>query len=239
MSKNILFLIIEKILEKKWCFGYGGACSTCGMRDVKNELKNYSFEEIIKAFESLDFDNNILCEKYSIELEKIYSLITGQYTVYRRDYNFKILEDNIRNNYPNNLLIRSLISSNDKVYWKKWREKQKIKEDLEKHLLEERKKHREEVKKLRAKDNKLRGSKYQLDLIEDIKKLEIKEIFEYLANDTKHTIKFYPSSLLSKAENSFNDIDEEILEKILKKLVDVKIKHGPWKWVKNKIIFGD
>ena len=47
------------------------------------------------------------------------------------------------------------------------------------------------------------------------------------------------SSLLSKAENSFNNIDEEILKKILKKLVDVKIKHGPWKWVKNKIRFGD
>lgn len=237
MSKNILFLIIEKILEKKWCFKYGGTCTTCGMKDVKDELKDYSFKEIIKAFESLDFDNDILCEKYIIELKMIYSLITGQGTVYKEEYNFRVLEDKIRNNSPNNSLICSLISSNDKAYWENWREEQKVKEDKEEKLLEERKQHREAVKKLQARDNKLRGSKYQLDLIEDINKLETKEIFEYLANDTEHTIKFYPSSLLSKAENSFSDIDEEILKKILKKLVDVKIKHGPWKWVKNKLIF--
>jgi hypothetical protein len=231
---NLLFKIIEKIENEKLCFKYSGACSTCGMMDVKRELKKYSFEDIIEAFESLDFNNEILMKKYSDGLKKLYSLITGQYTVYYNRYDFNIFENKLRNNFPYNYFANSLIASNDKRYWKNWKYRQKLEKEEQEKLKKQRQKEKEILKKIYQTDHELRNSQYRKNLIEKLKKLDTKERVEYIANDTKHGIKFYPSVLIIEAKNAFNEFDIDILKKLQRKLTGIK-KYGPWSGFKREL----
>jgi len=114
MKINKLFIIIKKTLEEKWCLDYDGVCSTCGMMDVKKELQKYSFKEIIDSYESLDFENDILCEEYQEEIKKIYSFLTANNTVYNTEYDFNEFEESLTIKYPNNLLVGSLILKSNK-----------------------------------------------------------------------------------------------------------------------------
>ena len=73
---NILIELIDKIKQERWCFGYNGACSTCGMRDVHNEIRRYDPREIVESFEKLYIDDYEKFEEYLTPLKGIYSLIT-------------------------------------------------------------------------------------------------------------------------------------------------------------------
>ncbi len=236
MSENILFTIIDKIETNEWCFKYNGACSTCGMMSVKKELKKYTFEEIIQGFDQIDYNNDLLCAKYITALEKIYSLITSRNTICKtKEYSFKTFEIQLRTRYPNNYYVDSLINSNSITYWHKWEQKQRIRQNEQMHLATERKARLEIVKKSRQEDHLLRGSDYHINLIKKIERLNIKQRVEYLAYDNKHTIKFYPSVLLSEIKTSFNEINTVTLQILLDKILEVKVKIGPWRWVKREI----
>ncbi len=263
MKENRLFIIIKKILEEKWCFNYDGACGTCGMINVKKELQKYSFEEIIKSYETLDFKNNILCKRYIQELKKIYSLITGRYTVYNALFDFNKLDEKLTKKYPKNLLVGSLISSNNKsnyklsAYWWGIEKKNRILKKLEKlnwrttyiklaikdfeyhynYICEKFHKKKTQntneivknlIKKRNQKDHSLRGSQYRIDLIEKLEQLNIQQRLEYLANDVKHGIKFYPSVLVVEAENILGSFSIITLKKLLLKLQNTRARYGPW-----------
>lgn len=236
MSENILFTIIDRIETKGWCFKYNGACSTCGMMSVKKELKKYTFEEIIQGFNQIDYNNEPLCIKYITALEKIYSLVTSHHTIYKtKDYSFKVFETLLRTRYPNNYYVDSLINSNSITYWHKWEQKQRQRQNEQMCLAKERKTRLDRVKKLRQEEHLLRGSDYHINLIKKIERLNIKQRVEYLAYDNKHTIKFYPSVLLSEIKTSFNEINTVTLQILLDKILEVKVKIGPWRWVKREI----
>lgn len=233
MKENILLKLIDKINEEKWCFQYWGSCTTCGMMDVKRELKKYSFEDIIEAFRDLDYNDNVA--EHREGLYKIYSLITGDNTVYTENFNFLDFEKKLKEKYPNNAIVSALIFSNYYTYWENWSLRQKKYEKEAKLYRQLKKKEREENKAAREKDNTLRGSQYQKDLISTIKSMSMKERFTHIANDTIHTLKFYPAILLLEGNYDFKKIDTRILEKIFKKFSAIKARKSPWRIVRKKI----
>jgi len=208
-----------------------------GMRNVKRELKQYPFKDIINAFENLDFSNKIFIDeyfKYAEGLKKIYSLITGQYTVYHNQYDFNVFEKKLQKKFPNNDLIDSIIMSNYKTYFENWNKKQKLEQEHQKKIQKQIKKEKEILKICNQHDHNLRNSQYRQDLIKKLQKFDMKKRIEYIANDTQHGIKFYPSILIVEAKNSFDIFDINILKKLHKKLNIVK-KQGPWRRFKQEL----
>jgi hypothetical protein len=232
---NLLLKIIHKIHDNKWCFNFNGACSTCGMQDVKSELKNYRLKDVIVAIETFDFENETLCRKYITDLQKIYSLVTGKYSVYLEKYSFFEFEKNLKNNFQDNQFVECLLEANYNTYWRKWKIQREAKELIEQRLSSDRELRIEKRKKLAQSDNKLRNSQYRTGLIEQLSKMRIEQRLDYLANDIKHTIKFYPSILVIEAEDKLPDFDITILKRLYQKLVDSKVGIGPWRRFKKKL----
>lgn len=229
---SILLKIIEKIKKENWCFGYAGACGTCGVMDVKKELKKYSFKDIIEAFENIDFNEKTLDRQKIDDLSNIYALITGQYTVYSEKYDFKSFEDNLQNNFPNNNFVESLIWSNSK---ESCRGSGYISRENKKFRLIRQQKEKEILKKFNQKEHNLRNSQYRKDLIEKLAKLDIEERIKYIANDKLHGIKFYPSILIIDAKNSFNSFDIDDLKKLQQKIHPSLKRRGPWSKFKEEL----
>ena len=121
--KNLLLQIIDTIKEHNWCFKHNGACSTCGMMDVKDELKKYDIDDIIDGFEELDFEDNEIRENI-VGLEKLYSLMSGPYTVWNAKSKIHRLGISLKSKaYKDPYLMRILASDYD-TYWTKWEKNQ-------------------------------------------------------------------------------------------------------------------
>ena len=121
MKKGSLVIdIVDKILLNKWCFNYNGSCGTCGMSDVKNELKKYHINEIIDSFKNLDFENKKV-QKNIVGLKKLYSLITGPYTVWHNQDKVDEFREFLKLNKDDNPYIEQLQESDYKIYWENWK----------------------------------------------------------------------------------------------------------------------
>lgn len=231
---NLLNKIIDQIETKKWCFNYGGACSTCGMRDVKTYLSEYQFEEIMENFKEYDYTNNSIDPIYKSGLQKIYSLLTG-FTIFKNKFDFSEFENQLIYRYPNNHFVKSLINCNSVTYWKQWKIRQELAEEIRAKKILENRLRREKLKLVVQNDHKLRKTEYRDELIKKLFQMNIYDRMEYFANDDKHTMKFYPSILAMEAINNFKDFDKIYLETIYQKLCDLKFRQSPWKKFKKAL----
>lgn len=227
---NLLIEIMQKIEAERWCLQYGGICSTCGMRDARQELDKYAIEDMIEAIGSMDFNDHDLYRSPGFlctRLRMIYSYITIDNIP-----EFAILEDKLRRDFPDNDFITDLISSNIHTHW----ENQKLEEKNQKIRKIQRQEERELLKKCNQKDHNLRRSQYRKDLIKKLEELNIEKRMEYIAHDTHHCIKFYPSILIIEAKESFNEFDKDILKKLLQKLQSSSHRRGPWSRFKLQLL---
>ena len=235
-EQNLIDIILKEIKVKKWCFNYGGACSTCGMQDVKRYLENYSFAQILNAFETYDY-----CKYISFDTEdgikKLYSLITGNYYEPAKQSNFDFVEFEKRllEKHPRCPFVRSVTFSNEKSYSEAWI---KSLASYEQNLLEQNAIHNEKKYKYRQKaydEHFLRSSQYRKELVSRLFDMNLSERINYLADDEIHTIKFYPAYLVRDAIGNLEKFDEQKLKIIYKKMSYLKSRNGPWSRFKQNL----
>lgn len=225
---SLLNQIIDEIRKNKWCFNYNGACSTCGMEDVKNYLAQYKIDEIIRSFEEYDYEN-IVSERsyYFIGLKKIYSLLTNYY----EEFDFGSFEQRLSKLYPENIYAQEVISSNYNTYWDAWEKKQIQKEIDQKEYAQWFKKTVIIRKADIQNDHQLRKSQYRKDLIQKLFELDIKKRVSHIANDREHEIKFYPSLLILEKKEEWGSCNIDDLKQIYRKALDAR--RGPWSVAKK------
>jgi len=191
---NLIIQIIDTILDNKLCFNYNGACSTCGMVDVKNELKKYSIDEIVSDFEDLDFEDEEI-QKYIIGLEKLFSLMTGPYTVWDNRNKVDDLKEFLKSKQNENRYIERLLASDHKTFWDNWHLQQLAWEKELKTQVVRAKERREFESSLIKNDIEDRKNGQREKLIEELNGMTSYNKLLVMANDTRHSPKFYPTSM--------------------------------------------
>jgi len=235
---NLLIEILDRITVNDWCFGYNGACSTCGMMDVKNELKKYSMDEIIEGFESIDFAK-IGFQKNIVGLEKLFSLITGPHAVWSNQDKIKRLKKFLASKQNSSHYFTRLLKSDYRTFWDQW--------SLEQLKWEEEMK----VQSLRAKERRKFESILTKNDIEDRKRGARKKLIErldgmssydkllVLANDTNHSPKFYPKNMAYQITDAdIERLDLVHYDKLLKMFSKYIKRQTPWGGFKQRLISG-
>ena len=233
---NLLIKIIDIILENNWCFMYNGSCGTCGMGEVKKELKKYTLDEIIDAFKNLDF-KNIEVQKYICEIEKLYSLITGPYGVWKDQNKIEELREYVQLQESDSTYIKRLQASDYETFWDNWSLQQLA---WEKEL---------EAQIVRAKDRKKFESGLIKNDIEDRKNGQREKLIENLngmtsydkllvmVNDIRHSPKFYPTNMAYQitAEDikKLDSIQHSKLRKMFSKYIK---RQTPWGKFRKRFI---
>ena len=232
--KNLLLQIIDIIIENKWCFNYNGACGTCGMQDVKNELKKYNIDDIIESFKELNFEDTDVAENI-VGLEKLYSLITGPYTVWythNKINKLRIFWESKEYKHP--YLLRLLASDHD-TYWAKWQEKQDKLEVQENKRQELGRKRKEHIAQLKENDKKDRANGMRDILIDKLNKMTTYEKLILMSEDTEHTCKFYPGNIVHETIPEYINMLSDKQYEGLCKLFDMHVKGpSPWATFKKK-----
>ncbi len=240
--KNLLLQIIDIIIENKWCFNHNGACSTCGMIDVKNELKKYNIDDIVESFKELNFNESAV-KKNIVGLEKLYSLLTGPYTVWNaknKINKLRIFLESQEDKHP--YLLRILASDYD-TYWTKWEEnyilreaRSKAREDKEQAIAKQRKKY---IAQLKENDKKDRTNGMRDVLINKLDEMTTYEKLILMSEDTEHTCKFYPGNIVHDTIPEYIDMLSDEQYRGLYKLFDMHVKGpSPWSTFKKKYLQG-
>ena len=234
--KNLLLQIIDTIIENKWCFKYNGSCSTCGMMDVRNELKKYNIDEIINSFKNLDFDD-IEVQKRMVGLKKLYSLMTGPYTVWNAQDKINELKVFLESEIDKNPYISSLLESDHDTYWTKWEEnrilseaRSKTLENKEQSIAKQRKQY---ISQLKANDKEDRENGSRDKLIDKLNKMTTYEKLVLMSNDTRHTVKYYPGNIARGTIPEYISMLSSKQYEGLRKLLDMPVK-GPSPWATFK-----
>ncbi len=234
--KNLLLQIIDTIIENKWCFNYDGSCGTCGMMDVKSELKKYSIDEIIESFKELNFKESDV-KKNIVGLEKLYSLMTGPYTVWNAQYKINELEVFFESKKDKNLYISRILASDYDTFWTKWKEnnilrkaRSKAREDKEQAIAKQRKKY---IAQLKANNKEDRENGMRDVLIDKLNKMTTYEKLILMSNDTRHTVKYYPGNIACETIPEYINMLSSKQYEGLRKLFDMPVK-GPSPWASFK-----
>lgn len=235
---NLLIEILNNITVNKWCFNYNGACSTCGMAEVKNELNKYTIDEIVDGFKNLDFENKEV-QKNIVGLEKLFSLMTGPYTVWNDRGSIEALKDFFKSNKNTNPYIKRLKTSDYKTFWDNWSLQQ---HEWEKGLDDQvtRAKERGEFESSLIKnDVEDRNSGLREKLIEQLNEMTIYEKLVFMSNDTKHTPKYYPGNIAyHTTQEDIDKLDSNQYENI-SKMFNMYIKgNSPWGKFKKRFLNG-
>jgi len=236
---NLLIEIIDTILDNKLCFNYNGACSTCGMKDVKNELKKYSIDEIIIGFKNLDFKDREV-QKYIVSLEKLFSLMTGPYTVWHNQNKLKDLKEFLRSKQNDSRYIERLLASDYKTFWDNWNLQQLEWEKELKTQVVRAKERREFESSLIRNDIKDRKNGQREKLIENLNGMTSYDKLLVMVNDIRHSPKFYPTNMAYQitAEDikKLDSIQHNKLRKMFSKYIKRQIPWGRFrkKLIKNK-----
>jgi len=203
---NLLIEILNNITVSQWCFNYNGACSTCGMMDVKNELKKYGIDEIVESFENLDFEDREV-QKYIVGLEKLFSLMTGPYTVWNDRNKIKELRELLKSKENDNPYIERLQASDYKTFWDNWSLQQiEWEKELEAQIVRA-KDRREFESGLIKNDIEDRKNGLREKLIEKLNGMSSYDKLLVMVNDARHSPKFYPT-------NMTNQITDEDIKKL-------------------------
>lgn len=234
--KNLLLQIIDTIIENKWCFKHNGACSTCGMMDVKNELKKYNIDKIIEAFEELNFEDTDVAENI-VGLEKLYSLMTGPYTVWNAKSKINRLNISLNSKEYDHPYLSRILASDYNTYWTKWeaksKENQKLFEAQENKRQELGKKRKEHIAHLKENDQRDRKNGTRDILIEKLNKMTTYDKLVLMAEDTEHTCKFYPGNIAHETIPEYINMLNDKQYEGLCKLFEMPVK-GPSPWASFK-----
>ena len=236
--KNLLLQIIDTIIENKWCFKHNGACSTCGMMDVKNELKKYNIDKIIEAFEELNFEDTDVTENI-VGLEKLYSLMTGPYTVWNAKSKINRLNMSLKSKEYDHPYLSRILASDYNTYWTEWeaksKENQKLFEAQENKRQELGKKRKEYIAQLKENDKRDRENGTRDILIDKLNKMTTYDKLVLMAEDTEHTCKFYPGNIAYDTIPEYINMLSSTHYEGLRKLFDMHVKGpSPWATFKKK-----
>lgn len=229
---NLIIEILNKITASNLCFQYDGACSTCGMMDVKHYLKKYSIDEIVDGYKDLDFENKEV-QEYIIGLEKLFSLMTGPHTVWNDRNKIKELTEFLKLEQNDNPYIKRLLESHSETYWNKW--ELKYNEHVAKQEEQERKaqERRQYISTLKENDKKDRENDLRDKLISALNEMTNYEKLVHMSNDSRHTPKFYPGNIAYHTTQEDIDMLDNDQYKNLCKMFNMRIK-GSTAWGKFK-----
>lgn len=239
---NVLIELIDKIHKENWCFQFNGACSTCGMQDVHNEIRKYDGHVIIESFEKLYVNDFNKFVEYLTPLRAIYSLITYNYApLWFTSFNFKRYEKDILEKYSdgNNYVWKHLFSSNAVTYWAAWQKRMDEYEWKTKKGLNDQQLAKKAKLKQKQIDHKQRQEKYRKlrqSTINELEEMTLEERLLYIISDDKHPIQFYPASLVSDILLDIGNYKHEHLRSLYDKICKSgKIDNPQWREIKNAL----
>jgi len=237
---NTLIKLIGKIHQERWCFKFNGGCSTCGMKDVHNEIRKYDSYEIIESFENMYIDDGDTFIEYLTSLQVIYSLITYIYAPeWFKSFDFVQYEKMILEKYKNTNAYawKTLFSSNATTYWKAWQKRMDEYEWKTKNGINDQqlaKKERQKQKRIDHKQRQEKNRKYRHEIINNLEKMESMERLLYIVKDNKYPVHFYPSYLISDILSDLNCYKQEHLKLLYEKISKSgKISNPQWKQAKS------